>query len=119
MEKRTTKDLVDDLMARAGEEGVLRAGLVVGFEDRTETVWSTDTHALRTLNGLLREGGIPVGLARFENGGLEVNTLPEFEGVEWAERYLVSIAREIMQGLALHLGVDYEQAQAPGEGPRS
>ncbi len=113
MEQRTTKDLVDGLLEKAQGEGVLRAGLVVGFEDRTEMVWSADSAPVRKLNDLMRKGGIPLGLARFLDGGLEVDPLPEFEGVAWAEQYLASVAGTIMRGLAEHLGAEYQQAQAP------
>ena len=41
MERRTTKDLVEELEAAAVANDVLRAGIVVGFEDRTEMGYRT------------------------------------------------------------------------------
>ncbi len=109
MGKRSTKELVDELMAEAGPEDVARAGLVVGFEDRTEVVWSSDPEPLKSLNSHVREGGIPVGIARLKEGGVHVSPLPELDGAEWAEKYLATITGEIMRGLADHLGMDAQQ----------
>jgi hypothetical protein len=109
MAKRSTKDLVESLMEEAEPDDVARAGLVVGFEDRTEVVWSSDPAPLETLNGFMRAGGMPVGIARLKQGGVHVSALRELDGVEWAEKYLATVTAEIMRGLADHLGVDARQ----------
>lgn len=108
MTKRTTRDLIDTLRSEAEAEDVIRTGLVVGFDERTAMVWSSDEEPLEALNGMVREGGLPVGMTWFRASGLEVDTLPEFEGVEWAKKYLASVMGEIARGLAHHLGVEDE-----------
>lgn len=109
MAKRSTQDLIEGLAEEAEPEDVARAGLVVGFDERTEVVWSSDPEPLESLNALVRSGGVPVGIARLMQGGIHVSTLPELDGVEWAEKYLATITGEIMRGLADHLGVDAQQ----------
>lgn len=106
MAKQTTQELIAVLEKAAEPEDVIRAGLVVGFEERTETVWAADAEPLRDLEAHVRAGGLPVGVIRFDREGVEVTPLAEYRGEEWAEKYLATIVGEVTRGLLRHLGVD-------------
>jgi DNA helicase HerA-like ATPase len=90
---RSTADLIEELDREAGN--FTRAALVVGFENTTTYVFSTDENRLDALNDLVRNGGEPIGLFGIDlsHGLLNVHhrTLDEYADASWAERYLEAL----------------------------
>jgi hypothetical protein len=98
---RTTDDLIAELDEEAGN--FTSAALVVGFENTTTYVFSTDEHRLDTLNDLVRNGGEPIGLFGIDlsHGMLNIHhrTLDEYADASWAERYLEALLEGFMEQL--------------------
>ena len=92
-EARTTRDLVNELRGAAGE--VLIAALVVGFDNHTEFVWSTDAEPLEKLDTLVSAGGEPVGIITHDEQGTHARPLIEYQGEEWVEEYLISLLAQV------------------------
>jgi hypothetical protein len=90
---RTTSDLVNEMLNEAKSAWLV--AIAVGFENDTEFVFSTTPHPLEKLNTLIKRGGSPVGLLRFEKevAGLQGSYRPflEYENEGWAEEYLASL----------------------------
>jgi hypothetical protein len=84
--KRTTADLIEELEAEAGT--FTNAALVVGFESTTVFVFSTDDYRLDKLDGLVRNGGEPIGIFGIDlsHGLLNLHrrTLDEYANASWA-----------------------------------
>ncbi len=61
---RKTADLVNEMLSEA--KTALIVAIVVGFEQETKFVFSTQKQPLRDLNDLIQKGGSPIGLLRFD-----------------------------------------------------
>ena len=101
--RRTTADLVAELREVATDTA--RAALVIGFDDRTEFVWSNDPDALLLLNAHVMNGGDPLGLVTGSDDGdgatsVRAHPLIEYQDDEWVEKYLISILAELRRTAA-------------------
>ncbi len=87
---RTTEDLIKELNDRA--EGAWVAGIVVGFEWKTETVWANTDDPLRDLNAFVQSGGEPMAICRVDKTEdtfmYSVRALEEFADQSWGDVYL-------------------------------
>lgn len=90
---RKTADLVSEMLAEAKK--AWRVAIAVGFENETKFVFSSSRHPLEELNELIKQGGSPVGLLRFEKEGKSIqgSYLPfvEYENEKWAAEYLAGL----------------------------
>lgn len=78
MERRTTKDLVNELREEA--KGAKIAALVVGFEKETKYVWNQSPDPLHDLNALIEAGGEPVGISRIICAGGQIKS--EYQAIK-------------------------------------
>jgi hypothetical protein len=103
---RTTKDLIEELRSRA--EGAFVAGIVVGFENKTEFVWANAPDALGDLNALVEHGGEPVALCRMDKAEGVVNyslqPLEEYANQSWLNGYLDALGTTFVKLLAAQTG---------------
>jgi hypothetical protein len=92
-EMRKTSDLIDEMLAEAKKTWLV--AIAVGFEGKTEFVFSSQRHPLEELNRLVKNGGSPIGLLRFdrENSAIQGSYRPfaEYENEEWAKKYLAGL----------------------------
>jgi hypothetical protein len=99
--KRTTVDLIEELDTEA--DNFTMAALVVGFENTTMYVFSTEADRLDRLDELVRNGGEPIGMFGIDmhHGLLSVHhrTLDECASESWAERYLEGLLDGFKDGL--------------------
>ncbi|MDD1686376.1 hypothetical protein [Methanoregula sp.] len=90
---RKTSDLVNEM--RAESEHAWLVAIAVGFETETKFVFSSRRHPLEELDQLVKNGGSPVGLLRFdkENSTVQGSYRPflEYEHEEWAKTYLAGL----------------------------
>jgi hypothetical protein len=87
---RKTSELVDEMRAEAKNAWLV--AIAVGFETETKFVFSSRRHPLEELDQLVRNGGSPIGLLRFDKEGSAVQgsyrPFEEYETEEWAKKYL-------------------------------
>jgi len=90
---RKTADLVEELQTEA--KGAWLVAIAVGFEKDTEFVFSSSPRPLDELNMLVKRGGSPIGLLRFDKEGNEVQgsyrPFLEYRDAEWAKTYLAGL----------------------------
>lgn len=90
---RKTSDLVDEMLAEAKNAWLV--AIAVGFEHETKFVFSSRRHPLEELDQLVRKGGSPIGLLRFdkENSTIQGSYRPfkEYENEEWVKKYLAGL----------------------------
>ena len=90
---RKTSELIDEMRAEAKNTWLV--AIAVGFETETQFVFSSRKHPLEELDQLVRKGGSPVGLLKFEkeNSTVQGSYRPfaEYENVDWAKRYLAGL----------------------------
>ena len=90
---RNTTDLVKEMLAEAKKSFLV--AIAVGFPDETKFVFSSAKVPLNDLNNLIRLGGSPVGLLRFdkENATIQGSFRPfsEYENEPWAGEYLAGL----------------------------
>ena len=102
---RKTADLVNEMFDEARNAWVV--AIAVGFENDTEFVFSTTPRPLEKLNALIKSGGSPVGLLRFdrEGAGLQGSYRPflEYENEAWAKEYLAGLLKSAAEIVALSL----------------
>ena len=98
---RNTSDLVKEMLTEAKKTFLV--AIAVGFHDETKFVFSSGKVPLNDLNKLVKLGGSPVGLLRFEkeNATIQGSYRPffEYEKEPWAEKYLADLlenTQEIM-----------------------
>lgn len=107
---RKTSDLVDEMRAEAKNAWLV--AIAVGFETETKFVFSSRRHPLEELDQLVKNGGFPIGLLRFdkENSAIQGSYRPfvEYENEEWVKKYLA--------GLLDNTGeiIELSQDQTPG-----
>jgi hypothetical protein len=90
---RKTSDLIDEMFAEA--KAAWLVAIVVGFENETKFVFSSRKHPLEELNELVKNGGSPVGLLRFDKQNRSVQgsyrPFQEYEREEWVQKYLAGL----------------------------
>ncbi len=69
--------------------------IVVGFQTETQFVFSTSRQPLEKLNQLVKNGGSPIGLLKFEKEGNTVQgkyrPFEEYDNVQWVTQYLAGL----------------------------
>lgn len=90
---KNTADLVNEMLTEAKSAWLV--AIAVGFPDDTKFVFSPAKQPLKELNALVRQGGFPIGLLRFEKttGVIQGSYRPfsEYEAEEWAGKYLAGL----------------------------
>ena len=103
MHMRKTADLVNEMLAEAKKTWLV--AIAVGFEDDTRFVFSTTPRPLDELNIMVKSGGSPVGLLRFEKEGNEIQgsyrPFDEYANAAWAKEYLAGILDHTQEIVAM------------------
>jgi len=90
---RKTTDLITEMLQEAKSAWLV--AIAVGFENDTQFVFSSQKQPLGELNQLVKKGGSPIGLLRFdkENAAIQGSFRPfeEYENEEWAKKYLAGL----------------------------
>jgi hypothetical protein len=114
---RTTKELIEEL--RVKTTGAFVAGIVVGFEQKTEFVWANNPDPLGDLNALTKRGGEPIAVYRVEKteGAMNCTIVPfeEYADQSWVRCYLDSLGTGIMKLVEAQTGgkVDHIERNRP------
>lgn len=100
---RKTADLVHEMQEEAKTAWLV--AIAVGFENETKFVFSSSKQPLEDLNRLVKMGGFPVGLLRFEK---EKNTVEglyrpfeENVTVPWIKNYFTGLLENIQDIIVL------------------
>ena len=100
---RKTSDLVEEM--REVAKTAWLAAIAVGFETETKFVFSSSSHPLEDLNMLVKKGGAPVGLLRFEKEHDSVQgsyrPFEEYENEQWVQKYLAGLLESTGEIIAL------------------
>jgi hypothetical protein len=100
---RKTSDLVDEMLAEAKNTWLV--AIAVGFEGETKFVFSRQKHPLEALNQLVKNGGSPMGLLRFdkENSKIQGSFRPfeEYASEEWVLKYLAGLLNNTAEIIAI------------------
>jgi len=87
---RKTTDLIQEMKEEAKTAWLV--AIAVGFENETKFVFSSGSRPLEDLNTLVKRGGAPIGLLRFdkENASVQGSYRPfeEYANESWAQNYL-------------------------------
>ena len=87
---RNTSDLVHEMREEAKTAWLV--AIVVGFENETKFVFSSNNQPLEELNRLITRGGAPMGLLRFEKENTTIQgayrPFQEYEHEPWVTDYL-------------------------------
>lgn len=90
---RKTSDLVDEMLAEAKKAWLV--AIAVGFQNETKFVFSSRKHPLEELDQLVKNGGSPIGLLRFDKEDKTIQgsyrPFQEYENEEWAQKYLAGL----------------------------
>ena len=90
---RNTSDLVNEMLNEA--KNTFLVAIAVGFPTETKFVFSSGKYPLNDLNKLVRLGGSPIGLLRFEKENAVIQgsfrSFLEYEKEEWAGKYLAGL----------------------------
>jgi hypothetical protein len=90
---RKTADLVQEMQDEAKTAWLV--AIAVGFENETKFVFSSGKNPLETLNKLVKTGGAPIGLLRFEkeNTSIQGSYRPfdEYAHEQWVKTYLAGL----------------------------
>jgi hypothetical protein len=90
---RKTSDLVTEMRQEA--KGAFMVAIAVGFESETKFVFSTSKYPLEELDNLVKSGGSPVGLLRFDKEGTGIQgsyrPFEEYVDAPWAKEYLAGL----------------------------
>ena len=100
---RNTSNLVTEMLNEAKKTFLV--AIAVGFPTETKFVFSSGKHPLNDLNSLVKRGGSPIGLLRFEkeNATIQGSFRPffEYEKEEWAGKYLAGLLENTPEIMAL------------------
>ena len=100
---KKTSDLVEEMQEVAKTAWLVV--IAVGFETETKFVFSSGSHPLEDLKTLVKKGGAPVGLLRFdkENDSVQGSYRPfvEYENEQWAKKYLADLLESTGEIIAL------------------
>ena len=87
---RKTADLIQEMKEEAKTAWLV--AIAVGFENETKFVFSSGSRPLEDLNALVKRGGAPIGLLRFdkENASVQGSYRPfeEYANESWTQNYL-------------------------------
>ena len=87
---RKTSDLVNEMRTEAKNAWLV--AISVGFENETKFVFSSSTHPFEDLDKLVKNGGSPIGLLRFEKEDTAVQgsyrPFEEYGNEPWVAGYL-------------------------------
>ncbi len=101
---RKTSDLVNEMLDEAKKNAWLVA-IAVGFENETKFVFSSTRRPLEELNNLVKSGGSPIGLIRFDKEGTDLQgsyrPFEEYEKEAWAKEYLAGLLQNAGEIVAL------------------
>jgi hypothetical protein len=90
---RKTSDLVQEMRTEA--KNAFLVAIAIGFENETKFVFSSSAHPLEDLNNLVKSGGAPIGLLRFEkeNSSVQGSYRPfeEYGNEPWVAQYLAGL----------------------------
>jgi len=90
---RKTADLVQEMQEEAKTAWLV--AIAVGFENETKFVFSSGKQPLENLNRLVKSGGFPIGLMRFdkENSTVQGSYRPfeEYENEPWVKDYFTGL----------------------------
>jgi len=90
---RKTADLVQEMKNEAKNAWLV--AIAVGFQHETKFAFSSSSHPLEDLNRLIKNGGSPIGLLRFdkENTSVQGSYRPfeEYENESWVKEYLAGL----------------------------
>jgi len=90
---RKTSDLVNEMLIESKKAWLV--AIAVGFENETKFVFSSRMHPLEELNQLVKKGGAPIGLLRFDkvNGTIQGSYRPfeEYENEAWVKEYFAGL----------------------------
>ena len=79
--------------------------IAVAFETETKFVFSSRKYPLEELNQLVKNGGAPIGLLRFdkENRTVQGSYRPfaEYEKEKWVQKYLAGLLKNTAEIVAL------------------
>ena len=93
LKMRKTADLVQEMMNEAKNTWLV--AIAVGFQNETKFVFSSSSHPLEDLNRLVRIGGSPIVLLRFDKENTSVQwfyrPFEEYENESWAKEYLAGL----------------------------
>lgn len=100
---RKTSDLVNEMLAEA--RNAFLVAIAVGFPTETKFVFSSGKIPLNDLNKLIRLGGSPIGLLRFEkeNATIQGSFRPfmEYKKEDWAGKYLAGLLENTQEIIIL------------------
>ena len=100
---RKTTDLIQEMKEEAKKEWLV--AIAVGFENETKFVFSSGSRPLEDLNTLVKMGGAPIGLLRFEkeNSSVQGSYRPfdEYENEPWVKNYLTGLLENTGEIIAL------------------
>jgi hypothetical protein len=90
---RKTADLVQEMQDEAKTAWLV--AIAVGFENETKFVFSSGKNPLENLNKLVKLGGAPIGLLRFEKENTSVQgsyrPFGEYANEQWVTTYLAGL----------------------------
>jgi hypothetical protein len=100
---RNTADLVREMLAEAKTAFV--AAIAVGFTDETKFVFSTALRPVEELNSLVKSGGSPIGLLRFDREGTAIQgsyrPFEEYANEAWVNEYLAGLLENTPEIIAM------------------
>jgi hypothetical protein len=100
---RKTSDLVEEMLKEAKKAWLV--AIVVGFETETKFIFSSSGHPVEDLNTLVKKGGAPVGLLKFEKEDTTAQgsfrPFEEYSGEQWATTYLAGLLENTGEIIAL------------------
>jgi hypothetical protein len=100
---RKTADLIQEMKEEAKQAWLV--AIAVGFENETNFVFSSGSRPLEDLNSLVKRGGAPIGLLRFEkeNSSVQGSFRPfgEYENEPWVQQYLGGLLENTGEIIAL------------------
>jgi hypothetical protein len=100
---RKTADLIQEMKDEAKKAWLV--AIAVGFENETKFVFSSGSRPLEDLNTLIKKGGSPIGLLRFdkENSSVQGSYRPfdEYANEPWVKEYLSGLLENTGEIVAL------------------
>jgi hypothetical protein len=100
---RKTSDLVQEMVDEAKKAWLV--AIAVAFEQETKFVFSSNSHPLEELNRLVKNGGSPIGLLRFdkENSSVQGSYRPfdEYANEPWVTGYLAGLLENTGEIIAI------------------
>jgi len=100
---RKTSDLVQEMQEEAKTTWLV--AIVVGFEQDTRFVFSSEKNPLESLNKFVKTGGAPIGLLRFDKEFSTVQgsyrPFEEYAQEEWVKTYLAGLLENTGEIIAI------------------